>query len=895
MKSKFFLSLILIVSILPFSYPDIVFGWGNNITHFNITNDAIDYLTGTDNKYSIYNNYSNFNITTDTQLTFIDEGSVKEDYGCSVLHVYPNIPVWFTCDEDSEPSWSLDDYGTQQDAQVQTLSFGNHGYNPITGKIWDSGKGWLGDVTGKNNASIYCQDIWKNIKKEKNRYFHLGRYCHLLEDMTSPAHANAADHSEFGDDAEAYCEYYFNNYSIQIDDICLPTTDGLNATAGLPHPDLNNVDSPENFIRNVAWNTYYMTTYYGGELDDENPQDNSELLRMAPSLRYDDGGWDFDYWVIDEIGKHYNGWVGTDVWWECDADDGYYYLENIDGDPNGTSNASLGISANFFTPAVFKANPFRRVLPTDEFNSNDILKPNSPNPKSLLNIYKDELPPFAGKWVAGFLKFANDPIPKALEYLKSRQNQTTGSWANDAYSGTAGTTAMATQAFLQAGYIESDPVVSKGINHLLTQVRADGSIHSGSSYSVYETALAILALKATGNPAYHDEIANAAQFLKNAQNRNTLSNNYGGWSYSPSSSSADLSNSQFAILALQAAGENTLLVNLAFQTFLAKCQNANGGFGYTPGGTPFGSMTAAGIWGLRLCGADILDQRVVAAVNWLGNNENLSFDDNPSGQYGNRKAYYQLSFAKAMSLCFLSPEIKGAWFTDWNDKLRQRITQEQHTEGYLQDWHGAIIDTCFSVLALQVDQPPPALFWLAVVLESPANLIVYDPEGRIYSKDQCTIPGAQFEVDAEGHQIVKLPEVDSGQYRFILHGTDDGTCHVKTIVYREEVEYATETMEVPISKHEVLYLDCLVGSFFGALSTLIDDPLPPTDPDTGDPLVYDFDCDGDIDVVDIMQVACRWSFASGDPEYDAFYDFSDNGEIDVIDIMAVASNWTGIR
>jgi hypothetical protein len=53
----------------------------------------------------------------------------------------------------------------------------------------------------------------------------------------------------------------------------------------------------------------------------------------------------------------------------------------------------------------------------------------------------------------------------------------------------------------------------------------------------------------------------------------------------------------------------------------------------------------------------------------------------------------------------------------------------------------------------------------------------------------------------------------------------------------------------------------------------------------------DVDLDGDVDVVDIMLVAGRWSSVQGQPQYDARYDLDADGDIDVADIMFVASRW----
>lgn len=56
-------------------------------------------------------------------------------------------------------------------------------------------------------------------------------------------------------------------------------------------------------------------------------------------------------------------------------------------------------------------------------------------------------------------------------------------------------------------------------------------------------------------------------------------------------------------------------------------------------------------------------------------------------------------------------------------------------------------------------------------------------------------------------------------------------------------------------------------------------------------MLYDFDCDGDVDVVDIMRVTARWNSFRGDSLYDAQYDLDSDGDIDVVDIMKVAAAW----
>ncbi len=58
---------------------------------------------------------------------------------------------------------------------------------------------------------------------------------------------------------------------------------------------------------------------------------------------------------------------------------------------------------------------------------------------------------------------------------------------------------------------------------------------------------------------------------------------------------------------------------------------------------------------------------------------------------------------------------------------------------------------------------------------------------------------------------------------------------------------------------------------------------------------WDVDCDGDVDISDIMQVAAHWNCEQGDACYDSKYDIDQDGDIDVADIMQVAAHWNCAR
>lgn len=56
-------------------------------------------------------------------------------------------------------------------------------------------------------------------------------------------------------------------------------------------------------------------------------------------------------------------------------------------------------------------------------------------------------------------------------------------------------------------------------------------------------------------------------------------------------------------------------------------------------------------------------------------------------------------------------------------------------------------------------------------------------------------------------------------------------------------------------------------------------------------LAGDLDNDCDVDIVDIMLVASRWSLQAGDVRYEVCYDLDRDADIDIVDIMRVAARW----
>jgi len=357
---------------------------GNNVTHPGLTNAGItlaDILEISDRGF--------FDVGTDAQCTFIDEGSVKED------RLYS-----------ASSSWNPDIWG-ESTCGVGVASWINHSYNPITGDGW-----W--DLGGIDTLT-YAVPIWEQAHwdysygDQNDAYFRLGRVCHLLEDMTSPAHVHGDVHWPEPEDFEIWGSAHFDEYDFSAMAVAAEIPMG---TVDLPDGRTVDGDSIEGFMHTLAEYTYDLSAFEAHLIAQDVDQPDSELARMFPSLHYYDGGILGDnYWEIDDIGGFEQ--IASDEWWACASDhndytdpcgirhiEGNFYIENSGGD-SGT-----------LTPAVLEK--------TGIYEAN-------PNTETLLQIYGDVLFPKTVSYVAGLLYTFTDTIvePPEPTYVSGTISQST--------------------------------------------------------------------------------------------------------------------------------------------------------------------------------------------------------------------------------------------------------------------------------------------------------------------------------------------------------------------------------------------------------------------------------------------------------------------------------------
>ena len=314
-------------------------------------------------------------------------------------------------------------------------------------------------------------------------------------------------------------------------------------------------------------------------------------------------------------------------------------------------------------------------------------------------------------------------IERGVVYLLKNQ-KADGNWENH-----SGISSLAATAILkQPGAAHKDaPEVKKGLAYLVKQAKPDGGIYQ-TDHENYNTAVAVMALAAAGNPEYKTLIQKGQKYMAGIQigadgKTPKTDKNYGGIGYN-GEGRADLPNLQYAMEALKASGlsDSDPIWQRAI-TFIQRVQNRSesndqsytandGGFAYGPGlgwegtgTTSFGSATYEGLLSYIYTNVKKGDPRVEAAVNWI--KEHYTVDENP-GVGQKTVYYYYMIFAKALR-AYGDPVITDAKGLkhNWRSELGKKLIELQHPEGFWvnpdpTEWQdNKVLITAFTIIALE--------------------------------------------------------------------------------------------------------------------------------------------------------------------------------------------------
>ena len=320
-----------------------------------------------------------------------------------------------------------------------------------------------------------------------------------------------------------------------------------------------------------------------------------------------------------------------------------------------------------------------------------------------------------------------ESIDRGLKWLRGQQAE------NGSYLYHPGITGLVASAFMQSPrkYTEADgPFVKDAIKFIVSMAKPDGSIYD-KDLPNYNTAICLMALTETKNPAYNDIIKRAQNFLIGLQADEGEGYTpedvmYGGIGYGDDLR-PDMSNLQYSLKALKESGvpDDAEVWEKAIK-FIERCQNRSesndqswasndGGFVYYPGNSKaggtksYGSMTYAGVLSFIYANVDKNDDRVQAAVRWIKDNYTLE-QNPPIGAQG--LYYYYHTMSKALS-AYGEPLITDSNGVqhNWYEELAHKLLDLQKPDGSWANeedrWMESmpILTTAYAILALSIGYP----------------------------------------------------------------------------------------------------------------------------------------------------------------------------------------------
>jgi squalene-hopene/tetraprenyl-beta-curcumene cyclase len=360
---------------------------------------------------------------------------------------------------------------------------------------------------------------------------------------------------------------------------------------------------------------------------------------------------------------------------------------------------------------------------------------------SLPMVHADDPKEAAAAW--------NQSVEKGIAFLRTSQAED-GSFSGDLNIGITG---IVVTALLKTGKVDQhDPMIAKALKYIERLRNAKEGHIAGNNpkqqLKNYVTAVNIMALAAANTDGrYAADVAAGAKFLIGLQwdedeGKSSKDVFYGGFGYD-SKNRPDLSNSSFALEALQAAAipQDSPAYKKA-TLYISRCQNLkgeyqdqpwagkvnDGSFIYSPletkanadpnnanPGPGYASMTYAGIKSMIYAGVDKNDRRVQEALNWI--KKNYSVEKNvgmPKGREKQGLYYSYHTMAKCLSVVGLDTiETPDGVKHDWRKELTLQLAKTQRPDGsWINEKDQARwmegdpnLVTAYALLALSYSQP----------------------------------------------------------------------------------------------------------------------------------------------------------------------------------------------
>ena len=308
-------------------------------------------------------------------------------------------------------------------------------------------------------------------------------------------------------------------------------------------------------------------------------------------------------------------------------------------------------------------------------------------------------------------------IRDGLRYLKQEQ-KADGSWEDASAQAKTGTTSLVTLALLTAGEKSDSPSIRKALSHL----RRFGPQDLRSTYAI---ALQTMVFAAAEPERDQLRIAANVSWLESAQIKPGQRGPPGCWTYTEVPQGGDNSNTQYALLGLNAASEAGIPVKpevwALARYYWEKAQRRDGGWGYHFGDPiSTSSMTCAGVSSLVItgskrfqgaeylqgalihnCGQGTASPHLQSAVDWLAGNFAVG-QNFPMGQQW--KHYFLYGMERAGRLAGIRFFGQHDWYRLGAEEL---VRTQDRLSGF---WRGVteqpVVATSFALLFLAKGRAP---------------------------------------------------------------------------------------------------------------------------------------------------------------------------------------------
>lgn len=293
----------------------------------------------------------------------------------------------------------------------------------------------------------------------------------------------------------------------------------------------------------------------------------------------------------------------------------------------------------------------------------------------------------------------DEAIDRGLRYLAQEQDED-GSFGSIGYGRNAAVVGLGGIAMLGSGSTPGrgpyGANIDRCIQFLLANTDASGFVNPDGASShgpMYGHGFATLFLAEcygmSGNPELRDKLQSAVDLILSAQN------DEGGWRYMPVPQDADLSVTICQIMALRAAKNAGIFVpNDAVNRcigYVQRCQNQDGGFGYTP--TDRSSLfprSAAGVVALYSAGIYQGDN-IERALSYLEARR-------PEGRFASRDVHFFYGQYYAALAMWHAGERR---WDSWYPAIRDTLLPLQQPGGAWSDSVGPQYGTAMALIVLQ--------------------------------------------------------------------------------------------------------------------------------------------------------------------------------------------------